>query len=67
MTKEETEKRIEVMQAYVDGKEIQVICRDMKTWEDVVDPNWEWGHLDYRVKPALSSDHLIMSWSASTK
>ena len=52
MTKEETEKRIEVMQAYVDGKELQVICRDMKTWEDVVDPNWEWGHLDYRVKPA---------------
>lgn len=31
MTKEETEKRIEVMQAYVDGKKIQAICRDMKT------------------------------------
>ena len=34
MTKEETKKAIEVMQAYVDGKEIEFRCRGNHDWNN---------------------------------
>lgn len=48
MTKEQTEERIKVMQAYVDGKEIQ--CRDDDKWVDVKSPDWI-ECIAYRIKP----------------
>lgn len=57
MTKEETKEliadaqnRIAVMQAYVDGKQIQSFHEIDKRWEDIADPNWFQGTF-YRVKP----------------
>lgn len=54
MTKEETKKCIEVMQAYVDGKEIQFDHGG--EWVDVK-PDWTWGGIPkrYRIK---SEPHL---------
>lgn len=49
MTIEETKERIAVMQAYVDGKQIQWECSDDK-WVDVSDPSWSI-HNNFRVKP----------------
>ena len=57
MTKEETKKqivkaqdRIDLMQAYVDGKQIQYFNRLEGKWEDTTDPRWSQGS-SYRVKP----------------
>ena len=44
-----TEEMIAVMQAYVDGKEIEY--ESYSKWEKVTEPAWNWGGNDYRVKP----------------
>lgn len=49
MTIEETKERIAVMQAYVDGKQIQGMCSDGK-WVDVPEPSWSIND-NFRVKP----------------
>ena len=57
MTKEDTKKqiakemeRIALMQAYVDGKQIQYFNRLEGKWEDTTDPRWSQGS-SYRIKP----------------
>lgn len=47
-----TEEKIAVMQAYVDGKKIQVKACCVREWRDcIVAPDWDWVSYDYRVKP----------------
>ena len=48
MTKEETKKLVEVMQAYINGKEIEV--QNNGEWHVITSPEW---HSDrkYRIKP----------------
>ncbi|WP_045736771.1 hypothetical protein [Xanthomonas sp. MUS 060] len=51
MNKTETQRMIEVMQAYIDGKQIE--CGDVgscSVWTTISDPLWDWGCCDYRVK-----------------
>ena len=40
---------IKVMQAYVEGKQIQY--KDDEVWIDIDDPDWDWHNWEYRVKP----------------
>jgi len=49
MTIEETKERIAVMQAYVDGKQIQGMCSDGK-WVYVPEPSWSINEY-FRIKP----------------
>lgn len=49
MTREETKERIAVMQAYVDGKQIQLQLPDGK-WGEIPNPDW-CTNANYRVKP----------------
>ena len=42
------QEKIAVMQAYVDGKEIETF--DGKVWHHVNIPFWNWNDVDYRVK-----------------
>ena len=49
MTIEETKERIAVMQAYVDGKQIQIQLPDGK-WAEIPNPDW-CTNANYRVKP----------------
>ena len=51
MTREETEKRIKVMQAFVDGKDVEVLNTDK--WELVSNPSWS-PSTKYRIKPESS-------------
>ena len=44
------EQQIAVMQAFKDGKEIEVYCND-NTWGIALSPSWNWMHNTYRVKP----------------
>lgn len=61
MVVQDTEKSIQVMEAYTAGKQIQVRSRKSppteNEWEDVEGryghtPAWNWQDFDYRVKPA---------------
>ena len=49
MNREETKKAIEVMQAYVDGEQIEA-KQEGSDWRPSF-PIWDWGPNDYRVKP----------------
>ena len=40
---------IKVMQAYVEGKQIQY--KDDEVWIDIDDPGWDWHNWEYRIKP----------------
>lgn len=50
-----TEEKIKVMQAYVDGKQIQTRAALFKgNWVDVnIEPSWDWALNDYRIKPEV--------------
>ena len=48
MTREETEERIKVMQAFVDGKDVEVL--NTGKWELVSNPSWS-PNTKYRIKP----------------
>lgn len=50
MTKEETKNLIVVMQAYVDGKQIQYTAAESEYWTDAKSPEWD-PNYDYRIKP----------------
>ncbi len=42
--------KIVVMQAWVDGKSIEVRKPPCEEWLDVSTPLWDWDNYDYRVK-----------------
>ena len=44
------EEKIAVMQAFKDGKEIEVYHIAKKGWFETNDPAWDWSITDYRVK-----------------
>lgn len=48
-----TKEKIAVMQAYEDGKKIQVATNGEEDWEDFNfgEPMWDWECCDYRIKP----------------
>ena len=49
MNKAETENAIKVMQAYVDGKQIEFCTKRDKKWELCGDPLFNWSTFDYRI------------------
>lgn len=54
-----TREKIEVMQAYEKGEQIQIYCSDTNEWEDVESTLlWDWVNFDYRIK-SKNSDKLI--------
>tara|TARA_R110000822_G_scaffold111814_2_gene242627 strand:+ start:928 stop:1278 length:351 start_codon:yes stop_codon:yes gene_type:complete len=48
MNREQTIEAIRIMQAFVDGKEVQVQL-PAGNWETMA-PNWNWRDTDYRIK-----------------
>lgn len=51
MTKEETKEAIRIMQAYVEGKTIEVTYKGKSDWVFSNNPCWDFDTNDYRVKP----------------
>lgn len=45
-----TEEMIKVMQAYVDGEQIQVFNHLSQEWNDITNPKWQWDVYKYRIK-----------------
>lgn len=50
MTKEETARRISIMQGFLDGKQVQA-REDNGRWANCSDPCWDFGYWNYRIKP----------------
>ena len=50
MTREKTEERIKVMQAYLDGKDVECYDEENNEWEPAINPSWS-DKLMYRIKP----------------
>lgn len=47
-----TKQKIEVMQAYLDGKTIQILSNGYwGDWGLYYEPVWNWGTTEYRIKP----------------
>lgn len=44
-----TWEKIKVMQAYVEGKQIQIKINN--EWDNIDDPTWSWSNYSYRIKP----------------
>jgi hypothetical protein len=67
MNIEQTKEAIRVMQAYVDGKEVEYLGKkwDSKElfkqdWCYTHSPLWNWEHYDYRIKPTAT----LRPWTA---
>ncbi len=57
-----TKEKIEVMQAYLNGKKIQFKEIADDTWEDCsyrFEPDWNWSVFRYRVKPEKEKPRLM--------
>lgn len=50
MKSKETSGKIAVMQAHVEGKEIEAKCPNSE-WYHEPNPTWNWFLVDYRIKP----------------
>jgi len=62
-----TKEKIAVMQAWLDGKEIQVKGYRDGIWYGIAgEPNWTWGDNIYRIKPEEISKPSI-EWSHVAK
>lgn len=60
MTIEETKEAIRVMQAFVDGKEIEMYSPTYLMWKAAPGPSWDFSNFDYRIKPVAK----IRPWTA---
>ena len=59
MTREQTIEAIRIMQAWVDGKEVEFKWGSMY-WNSTDKPEWNWSAYDYRIKPTAT----IRPWTA---
>lgn len=64
-----TQEKIEVMQGYVDGKQIEYVYKGQSLWRDIEKPSWNWTMFDFRIKPEKkyrpyeNTDEMIADWS----
>jgi len=58
MSIEETKEAIRVMQAFVDGKEVE--HRYNGKWVKIYVPRWNWDDTEYRIKPTAT----LRPWTA---
>ena len=59
MNIEQTKEAIRVMQAYVDGNEVEFKWGSMD-WNSTDKPEWNWSAYDYRIKPTP----VLRPWTA---
>ena len=62
MNIEQTIEAIRVMQAFVDGKEVEWCYRSIKGWDAIItiSPKWNWEDCEYRIKPTPT----LRPWTA---
>jgi hypothetical protein len=51
MNIEQTKEAIKVMQAFLDGKEVECLHRGLEGWVTTTNPSWNWTNCFFRIKP----------------
>ena len=59
MTREQTIEAIRIMQAYVDGKEVEYQISE-SCWVKAMSPGWSWMDCTFRIKPTAT----LRPWTA---
>lgn len=54
MNIEETKEAIRVMQAFVDGKEVECWHHGLEGWDTTKNPSWDWLNSTFRIKPTAT-------------
>lgn len=54
--------KIEVMEAFERGEEIEYTCSSSGTWKYVKSPGWNFGLYTYRIKPKQKQTVTIEKW-----
>lgn len=54
--------KIEVMQAFERGEEIEVSYVKQAKWTGISNPDWSWGAYNYRIKPKLKQVIVLETW-----
>ena len=57
--------KIEVMQAFERGEEIEVSYVKQDKWTDIANPDWSWVAYNYRIKPKPKQVVVIEKWLCS--
>ena len=60
-----TQEMIDVMQAFMEGKEIEHSCVN-NSWHVVIEPTWNWDIYDYRIKPAEPKRVKLLAYVTKT-
>ena len=60
MTREQTIEAIKVMQAFVDGNQVERRLRRLEGWNTTDNPSWNWTDCIYRIKPTP----VLRPWTA---
>ena len=60
MNIEQTKEAIRVMQAYVDGKEVECWHCGLEGWDTTNNPSWSWMDCQFRIKPTAK----LRPWTA---
>ena len=54
--------KIECMQAFERGEEIEALSFGHNIWEDETNPSWNWTYYEYRIKPKAKQVVTIEKW-----
>ena len=60
MNIEQTKEAIRIMQAFVDGKEVEWRYRGLEEWDTIIPLMWNWKDCIYRIKPPP----VLRPWTA---
>jgi hypothetical protein len=60
MNIEQTKEAIRIMQAFVDGKEVECLHRGLEGWVTTTNPSWNWTNCFFRIKPTAT----LRPWTA---
>ena len=54
--------KIQTMEAFERGEEIEVSYVKQEKWTDIYNPDWSWGAYNYRIKPKPKQVVVIEKW-----
>ena len=54
--------KIEVMQGFERGEEIEVSYVKQDKWTSIYNPDWSWGAYNYRIKPKPKQVIVLDTW-----
>lgn len=61
MNREQSIEAIKVMQAWLDGEEVEGMEKDGHPWKNIYrTPTWDWARCEYRIKPKPMRKYVVI-------